>query len=143
MDPRVAPAPIVGVDPDMDLVRGGLRVVDLQVPVRLFVQHAAVEQVEWGLEPIPAAVLLHQLAIGEGRLGILVEVAQVAVRRGGVAVEVVLLDVLAPVALVARQAECALLQDRVLAVPEGQREAQILGPVAESPEAVLAPAVGP
>jgi len=44
------------------------------------------------------------------------------VRRRAVEVEVVLLDVLAVVALVAGDAEQALLEDGVAAVPEGQRE---------------------
>jgi len=43
-----------------------------------------------------------------------------------VEVEVVLLDVLAVVALVAGDAEQALLEDGVAAVPEGQREAEPL-----------------
>ena len=58
-------------------------------------------------------------------------------------IEVVLLDVLAVVALTVGQAEEALLEDRVLAVPQGQRQAQALLVVADAGQAVLAPAVGP
>ena len=59
-----------------------------------------------------------------------------------VEVEVVLLDVLAVVALAVGQPEQPLLEDRVLAVPQRQREAQPLLVVGDAGEPVLAPAVG-
>ena len=59
-----------------------------------------------------------------------------------VEVEVVLLHVLAVVALAVGQAEQPLLEDRILAVPQRQREAEQLLVVADAGEAVLAPAVG-
>ena len=64
-------------------------------------------------------------------------------RWRGVEVEVILLDVLAVVALVAGDAEQPLLEDRVALVPEGQAQADVLKPVAEARQAVLVPAVGP
>src|SRR5512147_2391509 len=63
-------------------------------------------------------------------------------RRRRVEVEVVLLHVLAVVALVAGEAEEALLEDRVAAVPHRQREADELVAVADAGDAVLAPAIG-
>ena len=62
-------------------------------------------------------------------------------RRRRVEVPVGLLDVLAVVALVAAQAEQALLENRVDAVPEGDREVQPALVVADPQQAVLAPAV--
>src|SRR5262249_7189068 len=53
-----------------------------------------------------------------------------------------LLDVLTVVALAVGQAEQALLQDRVVAVPQCQRQAEALLVVADAGDAVLAPAVG-
>ena len=79
---------------------------------------------------------------GIRRLRVLVQVLHVAVRRRAVEVEVVLLHVLAVVALAGRQAERPLLQDRVGAVPQREREAQQLVAVADAGQAVLAPAVG-
>ena len=79
---------------------------------------------------------------GIGRLRVLVQVLHVRVRRRAVEVEVVLLDVLAVVALAVGQPEGTLLEDRVLAVPQRQREAQHLVVVADAGQAVLAPAVG-
>src|SRR5262249_22696164 len=65
----------------------------------------------------------------------------VGVRRRRVEVVVALLHVLAVVALRAREAEETLLQDRVPAVPERDREAHVLVTVGEAHQAVLAPAV--
>src|SRR5262249_46142996 len=68
---------------------------------------------------------------------------QVGVRRRGVQVVVQLLGVLAVVALGVGQAEEALLQDRIAAVPQGERQAQPLPVVTDAGQAVLPPAVGP
>jgi hypothetical protein len=64
------------------------------------------------------------------------------VRRRAVEVEVVLLDVLAVIAFAVGQAEQALLQDRVFAVPQREREAQPLFVVGNAAEAVFSPAIG-
>src|SRR4029453_1798662 len=52
-------------------------------------------------------------------------------------------DVLAMVALGVREAEEALLEDRILAVPERQREADPLVAVRDAQDPVLVPPVGP
>ena len=92
--------------------------------------------------PAPAAAGLDEVGVGERRLRILVEVLHVRVGRRAVEVEVVLLDVLAVIALAVGQAEQPLLEDRVLAVPQGQREAEPLLVVGDAGQAVLAPAIG-
>src|SRR5207249_6417261 len=51
-------------------------------------------------------------------------------------------DVLAVVALMAREPEQALLEDGVAAVPQRRREAEALVVVRDAGETVLAPAVG-
>ena len=61
--------------------------------------------------------------------------------RRAVEVEVVLLDVLPVVALAVGQAEQAFLEDRVLAVPQGQRKAEPLMVVGDPGQAVLTPAI--
>src|SRR5688500_2675150 len=63
-------------------------------------------------------------------------------RRRRIEVEVVLLDVLAVIPFAVRQTEQPFLQDRVLAVPERQRKAQLLLVIGDAGQAVLAPAVG-
>ena len=63
-------------------------------------------------------------------------------RRRTVEVEVVLLDILAVIALAVGQAEQALLEDRVAAVPQREGKAQTLLLVADAGDAVLAPVIG-
>src|SRR5206468_12751482 len=57
-------------------------------------------------------------------------------------VEVALLHVLAVVALGAREAEEALLQNGIAAVPEREREAQSALAIGDAEESVLAPPIG-
>src|SRR6185369_14339081 len=73
----------------------------------------------------------------------LVEILHVRVSRRAVEVEVVLLDVLAVVAFAVREPEEPLLQDRVLAVPQRQSEAEPLLVVGKTRQTVLAPAIRP
>src|SRR5207237_7942918 len=54
--------------------------------------------------------------------------------------EVTLLQVLAVVALVVREPEQPFLEKRIAAVPEREREADMLMPIAQAREAVLVPA---
>ena len=73
---------------------------------------------------------------------VLVEILHVRVGRRAVEVEVVLLDVLAVVAFAVGQSEEPLLEDRILPVPQGQREAQALFVIGNAGDAVFAPAIG-
>ena len=63
-------------------------------------------------------------------------------RGGAVQIVVALLNVLAMIALVARQAEEPLFQDRIAPIPHGDGEADVLMPVADSRDTVLVPPVG-
>ena len=120
----------------------GLGVLDEDVEVAVVVEDAGVEQLVLHLVAGAPAVRLHQIGVGIGRLRVLVEVLHVRVRRRAVEVEVVLLHVLAVVAFAVGQPEEPLLEDRILAVPQGQREAEALLVVGDAGEAVFAPAVG-
>src|SRR5262249_39936179 len=62
---------------------------------------------------------------------------------GGIEWPPVLLDVLTVVALRAGESEQPLLDDRVVAVPHRQSEAQVLPAIADTTEAVLPPAIRP
>ena len=63
-------------------------------------------------------------------------------RRRAVEIEVILLDIFAVVAFTVGQAEQALLDDRVIAVPQGKREAKLLTVIGNAGDPVLAPAIG-
>src|SRR6516225_4833292 len=62
--------------------------------------------------------------------------------RRAVEIEIIFFDILAVIALGIGQSEEALLQDRVLSVPQGNSKAQPVVVVAETGEAVLAPVIG-
>src|SRR5205809_420817 len=138
---RLGPA-VGDRDADQHLVDGGLRVLDDDVEVAIVVEDAGVEQLVFARSPVPARGLLEQQRVGKRAVRVVVEVVHVGVGRRDVEIEVVLLDVLAVIALRARETEEALLEDHVAAVPEGQREAESLGVVGDAGQAVLAPAVG-
>ena len=135
-------AAVVDGDLDQDVFGRLLGVLDEHVEVAILVEHAGVEQLVLELVPAPAAAGLDEVGVREGRLRILVEVLHVRMGRRAVEVEVVFLDVLAVIAFAVGQAEQAFLEDRVLAVPQGQREAEPLLVVGDAGQAVLAPAIG-
>ena len=135
-------AAIVNRDLNQDVFGRLLGVFDEHVEVAVLVEHARVEQLVLEFVAAAAAAGLDQVGIGKRRLRILVEVLHVRVRRRRVEVEVVFLDVLAVIALAVGQAEQPLLENRVLAVPQGQREAEPLLVVGDAGQAIFAPAIG-
>jgi hypothetical protein len=128
-------------EPDEEVVGRRLRVLGEHVEVAVLREDPGIDELELGIPPAAALVLLNEPRVGKRRLRVLVEGLHVRVGRRRVEVEVVVLDVLAVVALRASEAEEPLLQDRVLLVPEGQREAEALMVVRDPKEPVLAPAV--
>jgi hypothetical protein len=63
-------------------------------------------------------------------------------RGCGIEIEITFLHVLAVIAFVAGETKEPFLQNRIAAVPQGQREAHHLVPVADSGDSVFSPAVG-
>src|SRR5437867_2506184 len=142
MEDRRLGAPIGRGDPDEDVVGCGLRVLSGHVEVAVPVEEARVQELELRVMPAAAAVLLYEARVGIFGLGILVESLHVGVRRGRIEVEVALLHVLAVVSLRAPESEEALLEDRILAVPEREGETEPPFSVRDAEQSVLAPAVG-
>src|SRR5215471_3328801 len=124
-----------------DVLRRGLRVLNLDVEVAPLVEGPRIDELVFELVPRPCSVHRHQIVVGELGLRVLVQPALVAVRREVIDVEVVLLDVLPVVAFGIGQAEQPLLEDRVPLIPQRQGQAQPLLVVADPGEAILAPAV--
>src|SRR5712691_6183382 len=114
--------------------------LDLDVEVAAVVEDAGVDQLELGIGEAAPPVLFDEAGVGILPLRILVEHPLVGVTGQGIEVEVALLHVFAVVAFGRNQAEEALLQNRVAFVPERQRPAEDLVAIAESADAVLAPA---
>ena len=136
-------AAVDGGHPHQDVFRRGLGVLDDHVEVPVLVEQAGLDQLVLELAAVPASVLLEEPAVGELGLRVLVDVPHVAVARGVVDVEVVLLAVLPVVSLVAGQAEQPLLQDRIAAVPHGEGQADEAVAVGKPGDAILTPAVDP
>ena len=134
-------AAVLDCDPDEDVFGGRLRVLHEHVEVPILVEHSGVEQLVLGIESSAARVLIDQGGVRKLCLRILVQKLHVRVRRRAVQIEVILLDVLAVIALVARQPEEALLENRIPPIPEREGEADVLVPIADAAEAVLVPAV--
>src|SRR5882757_1873061 len=135
-------SPIADADLDQDVGRPLLGILDEDVEVAIALEDAGVEQLVLHVLAATLAIRDDQVAVGVGLLRIFVE--ELHVRMGGraIEVEVVLLHVLAVIALAVGQAEHALLEDRVLAVPERQGKAQTLPVVAQPGDAVFAPVIG-
>ena len=133
---------VVHGDLDQNVFGEVLGVLHEDVEVAILIEHAGVEQLVLELVPAPAAVRLHKVGVGIGRLRILVQVLHVRMRRRAVEVEVVLLDILAVIAFAVGQSEQPFLENRVLAVPQGQGEAEPLLVVGDAGQTVFTPAIG-
>ena len=129
-------------DADRDVLGLVLRVLDVDVEVVVVVEDPGVHELVLELVAAPVVVRGDDVVVGIAAERVAVPVLEIGARRRGVEVEVVLLHVLAVVSLRVGQAEHPLLEDRVDAVPQRDREAEDLGVVAESGDAVLAPLVG-
>src|SRR5919197_5737606 len=92
--------------------------------------------------PIALTIFLHELTVGEGGLGVFVEILHVGVGRGRVEVEVIFLNVLSMVTLSATEAKEPFFQERITAIPERQGKTQPLVVIGDPGEAVFTPAVG-
>jgi hypothetical protein len=90
----------------------------------------------------PPSAGLDQVIVRKGGLRIFVKVLHIGVRRCAVEVEVILLDILTVIAFAVGQPEQAFLEDRVLAVPQGQREAEPLLIIGNAGQTILHPTIG-
>ena len=132
-----------GLDRHVDVCGRGLGVGDVNRPVAPVVEDAGVHQLELEVPQPAACVLLDQTLVGELRLGVVVAPLEQGMAGQTLQVPPVLLGVLAVVALRSGQAEHPFLEDRVAAVPQRNREAQLMADVGDPGHPVLVPAVGP
>jgi hypothetical protein len=144
VDRRRIRTPVHRRDPAQHVLLAPLRILDhhVEIPTLRKRRPHRVDQLVLRLIPTPTTVLLDERPVGVGHLRVLVEHLRVGVRRRRVEVEIVLLDVLAVVALVAGEPEEAFLEDRIVLVPEAEGEAEVLESIAEAAESVFVPAVG-
>jgi len=134
--------PVVDRDFDQKVLWIGLGIFDEHVEIAVGVKHPRIEQFVLKLFPRPPPVRFHHVATGEFLLRILVEVFHVRVGRRAVQVEVVLLDVLAVIGLAVGQAKQTFFQDRVPAIPQSNREAELLLVIGDPGQTIFSPVVG-
>ncbi len=127
---------------DQNIIGRGLCVLSEQIEVTALVEHTRLNQFKLALLPAAPPVFLDQPRVGKFRMGILVKRLHVRVRRRRVEVEVRLLHILAMIAFRPAQTEEPLLEDRVPAIPKGQRETKPAFPIGDSQQSVLAPTIG-
>jgi len=132
----------VSADADEDVFRGRLRILDENVKITVVVEHTSIHEFEFEFVPASASVFGNEPRIRKLCLRILVEELHVGVSRGGVQIEVVFLHILTVVALISSEAEQALLENRVFAVPQSESETDQLVAIGNARDAVLAPAIG-
>ena len=126
---------------DQQIFGRGLGVFHEHVEIPILIEHPGVQQLVLEVVRPAPVVFTNDLAVRVRRLRVLVQVFHVRVGRRRVEVEVALLYVLAVVPFAVGQAEQPLLEDRILAVPERERETEKLVIVGNASQAVLAPAV--
>ena len=137
--PRAA---IVNADLDQHIFGRCLGVLNENIEVAVLIEDAGVDQFVFRLAAAAFAIGRDEIVVRICRLRILVKILHVRMRRRAVEVVVVLLHILAMIAFAVGQAEEPFLEDRILAVPQGERKTEPLLVVRNAGKAVLAPAVG-
>ena len=133
---------ITDADLDQDVLRRLLGILDKNVEVAIAIKDTCIQQLIFHVATIAPLARLDQIVVGKRGLRILVQVLHVGVRGRAVEVEVILFDILAVIALAVGQPKQALLQYRILVVPQTYAEAQQLVPIADAGQAILAPVIG-
>jgi hypothetical protein len=128
-------------DQHQDVIGAGLCVLHDHVEIPILIEDPGVQQLVLHLLLAPAAVSGQEVPIRERPLRILVLTLHIRVRRRAVHVEPILLDVLTVVALAIGQPEHPLLENRVRAVPQRQRQAQPLTLIADPGDPILTPPI--
>src|SRR5262249_54378312 len=126
-------------DLDQNVLDIDLRIFHEDIKVSVIVENSGVEQFEFRLILSTSPVFVDQSCIWEFSLRVLVQVPHVRVRRRAVEIEVVLLDVFSVIAFVPRQSEDALLENRVMLVPESDGEAEKLTAIRNPSDAIFIP----
>ena len=129
-------------DPHQNIVRTGFRVFDEDIEITVVIEQARVQQFKFRLIRAAPVILLDELRVGKFRLRILVKHLEIGMGRCGIEVIIQLLHILAVVALGVGQAKQTLLENWVFAIPHCERKAEVLHVVAETGDAIFAPAIG-
>ena len=135
-------ATVGGGDADCQIVRRVFCVFDLDIEVAAVVEHAGVSQLEFAVVLAAAAVFFDEPRVGIFGLWIFIQAAEVTAGGCGVEIVVAFLNVFAVVALAIGQAEQALFENGIAAVPEGERKTDPAFAIGDAKQAIFTPAVG-
>src|SRR5215472_6827167 len=128
-------------DSNQDVFRSLLGVFHQHIEIAILFKDASIDQLVLKFVPRSFPVGFYQVVVWERSLRIFVEIFHVGVRWCAVQIEVVLLNIFAVITFAVCQAEEALFQDGVLAVPQRQGKAEILSIIGNTGEPIFAPAI--
>ena len=141
VNPRASGPAVAHLDADEDITRVFIGVLDEHVPVLPLVENPRVFQLVLGVVEPPPSIFIEQFPVRVFALRVLVQAFHVRVGGRRIEVVIALLDVFSVVPFVVDEAEQSLLEDRILLVPETEREAQTTLSVAYPEYAVFSPAI--
>src|SRR5215472_2040101 len=134
-------AAIERCDSNEDVFHVGFGIFDKDVEIAVVGKNPRIEQFKSRLAAATPRVFFDQLFVRKPGLRIFVQHAHVAVRGSRIEIEIALLHILAVIALIPGEAKQAFLEDGIAPVPERHRETHQLVAVADSSDAVFAPAI--
>ena len=129
-------------DANQDVLRARLGVFGRYIEIALVGEGIRIEQLELGVQATTSPVFLEERFVGISALRVFVECSEIRRRRRAIEIVVALLDVFTVVPFRSGQSEQPLLQDRIDAIPEGERKAESTFTVTDAQQSVLAPAIG-
>src|SRR5262245_42048711 len=129
-------------DADQHIVGRCFGILNKNIEVAIVIERARINELELRIGLAAPTILLDELRVRELALRILVQRLHVRVRPRRVEVVKALLHIFAVVALVAREAEQPLLENRVAAIPQRERETEPALAVANAEKSILAPTIG-
>ncbi len=125
-----------------NVARLDLGVFDEHVEIAILGKDAGVQQFVFRHVGAAPCVLRNQVRVGKCPMRIFIKHLQVGMRGRRIQIKIMLLHVLAVITLGVAEAEQPLLQNRIGAVPQGERQTHQLFRVAEAGDAILAPPIG-
>ncbi len=115
---------IAHLDLDQHVLGRSFGILDEYIEITIIVEHTRVEQLEFHFGASASCVAFDDLIVGICILRVFVQILKIGMGRRRIEIEVVFLDIFAMIAFAVGKSEQTLLEDRVLAVPKGERKAK-------------------
>ena len=128
-------------DFDEKIVGRAFRVFGEDVEVAALVEDAGVGEFELRGRACRGGDFPRRARVGKFALRVFVEAFEIGVGGRGGEVEMNFFDILAVIALWSGEAEEALFENRIFAIPESERETEAALAIADAEQAILAPPI--